>query len=254
MCGGGDKPYDAYKAGDYSDWKSVYDKRLAIRTALAKGEIDQATADQQLSAIGKPDDLLNKIKSDASANMDAREVMRQGDVGIGRIGIDKAFSKFDDGYYNGYKNDYTGYYNPQLEDQYNKAIDKTTAALAGRGMLESTAGINQFGDLTKKNNQAKTDIANEAQDAANKLRGTVQNEKSSLYSLNEASADPQSVNAQAVGAATSLVAPPTYSPLGQVFADAMQGISTYQQARNNAPTRSYHSPYASGFGSGRIVS
>lgn len=253
MCMGGDEPYDAYKSGDFAQWKGLFDKRAAIQTALAKGEIDQATADAQLAALGDLSGYENKIKSDASAEMERREVSRQHDVDLGKIGIDKAFSGFGDSYYGGYRNDYTGYYNPQLDQQYGRAVDKTTANLAERGILESSVGAQKFADLAKQNADARTNIANEALDASNKLRGQVENAKSSLYSLNEASADPQAINAQAIGQATSLVAPPTYSPLGEVFASALNSLSSYAQARNNRPTKSYQSPYAAGFGSGRVV-
>lgn len=255
MClGGGDKQYDAYKSGDFQQWKALFDKRAAVQTALAKGEIDQKTADAQLASIGDISAWENRLKSDASAEMERREISRQHDVNLGKIGIDKAFAGFGDDYYGGYRNDFTSYYNPQLDLQYGRAVDKTTANLAERGMLESSVGAQKFADLSRQNAEARTNIANEALDASNKLRGQVENAKSSLYSLNEASADPQAINAQAIGQATALVAPPTYSPLGEVFASALNSLSSYSQARNNRPTRTYTSPYATGFGSGRVVS
>lgn len=306
MCGGGPpEQYDAYRAGDFGRWQSAFERKADIEERLARGEITQQQANQQLNAItrgtpgrmettvqydpsgpnafrgeqenafrgesptqyktvqrmvgGTPgvnfDELANKIKSDASANMELREIMRQHDVNLGRIGIDQAFDRFGDDYYNQYKQDYTGYYNPQLDEQYGKVVDKTTAALAGRGMLESSVGANTYADLAKQQAEARTNIANEATDASNKLRGTVENAKSNLYSLNEASADPQAVNAQAVGQATALVAPPQYSPLGEVFASALNSLANYSSARANRPRREYESPYttASGFGSGRVV-
>src|SRR5690606_27045577 len=57
--------------------------------------------------------LANRIKEDPSAAMEMRELERQHKVGLGKIGIDKAFSNFGDDYYSGYQNDYTGYYFPQ---------------------------------------------------------------------------------------------------------------------------------------------
>jgi hypothetical protein len=280
MCGGGGSDqYDAYKRGDFQKWKTIFDQRAAVQTALAKGEIDQATADAQLAAIANAgsgndtggglfgdilaglngvkganfDKLANKIKSDPSAAMEMREVMRQHDVSLGKIGIDKAFSNFGDGYYDGFKNDYTGFYFPQLDRQYGEAQGKTTAAMADRGTLDSSVGSNAFADLARQNAEARTNIANEGIDAANKLRGTVENAKSGLYSLNEASADPQAINAQAIGQATALVAPPVYSPLGQVFAGALNGLSSFQQARNNRATANYKSPVATGYGSGSVI-
>lgn len=254
MCFGGAKePYDAYKKGHFSQWSDSFDQRAAIQTALARGEIDQATADAQLAALGNTDRLENKIKSDPSASMEMREKQRQLDVDLGKIGIDSAFSKFGDDYYSGYQTDFQGYYNPQLDRQYSTATGKATANLAQRGMLESSTGGNAFADLARQNAEARTNIASESQDAANKLRGQVENAKSSLYSLNEASADPQAINAQAIGQATALVAPPTYSPLGEVFASAMNSLGNYSQARQNRATANYTSPYATGYGSGQVV-
>lgn len=203
-----------------------------------------------------PDALGAKLREDPQAAMDMREAIRQRDVGLGKIGIDKAFSKFGDDYYNDYRGDYTGFYIPQVDKQYSKAQDKLSAQLAGRGVLESSVGANSLADLFGDYSDAKTNISNEALDASNKLRGQVESAKSNMYSLNEASADPQAVNAQAVGQATALVAPPQYSPIGDIFASALSSFGNFQQARQNAPARGYTSPYAantSGAGSSKVV-
>lgn len=202
------------------------------------------------------DALGRQLREDPQAAMDMREAIRQRDVGLGKIGIDKAFSKFGDDYYNDYRGDYTGFYIPQVDKQYSKAQDKLSAQLAGRGVLESSVGANSLADLFGDYSDAKTNISNEALDASNKLRGQVESAKSNMYSLNEASADPQAVNAQAVGQATALVAPPQYSPIGDIFASALSSFGNFQQARQNAPARGYTSPYAantSGAGSSKVV-
>lgn len=257
MCfGGGDDKYDAYKSGDFAHWKSLFDQQHALQEQLALGKID---AKHYLAAVGKIRTPIaqfgTRIKNDPSAGMEMREVLRQGDVGLGKIGIDKQFGKFDDGYYDKYKNAYTGYYMPNLQKQFGDAQDKLTANLADRGMLASSVGGTQFANLSKENADAKANIANEANDAAKKLRGTVENAKTSLYSLNEASANPQSVNAQAIGQSTALVAPPTYSPLGQVFASFLSALPTFNDARAGTTPRRYTSPYTtpSGYGSGSVV-
>src|SRR5690349_18796733 len=131
MCGGPSEPYDAYKKGDFQRWKDIFDKKSALQQAAARGEISQEDADQQIAALGDTSKLENRIKRDASANMELREDIRQNDVGLGKIGIDKAFDRFNPEYYEGYKNDYTGYYTPQLDRQYDEATDKMKASLAG---------------------------------------------------------------------------------------------------------------------------
>lgn len=188
--------------------------------------------------------------------LDRREAERQSKIKAGKGKIDEAFGQFDDDYYGGYKGAYTDYYFPQIDDQFGKAKNKLVAALAGRGTLESTPGINAVGDLTENYNQQRTGIANEALDAAQKLRSTVENNKTDLYALNLSAADPESMSAMAQGQATALVAPPTMSPLSQVFASALQPYLNYQSAAQNRAPASYRSGIpggASGQGSGRVV-
>lgn len=275
MCdfGGGSDQYDGYKTGDFSAWKAVFDQRAAIQEKLAKGEISQEQADAELKKLdmvggntpvgrdgsgGGPmsyADMVNKLKSDPNAGMELRELMRQNDVNLGRIGIDKAFGQFNDDYYSKYKDTYNSYYMPELDRQYAQVGDKATASLAERGMLASSVGANTFGNLAREYADARTGIASEGQDQAQKLRGTVENAKSSLYSMNEASANPQATNAQAIGQATALVAPPTYSPLGQIFANSLNSLAQYAAAARNRPSYRYTSPNgnASGNGSMQVI-
>jgi len=275
MCGGGGhEPYNAYKTGHFNQWKHQFDKIAELELAVARGEISKEAADRQIATIRQQgliyqpsgggwssrrsqDALENLIKQDPSAAMEIRELARQHNVNLGKIGIDQAFSKFGDDYYQKYRDDYTGYYFPQLDEQYDKVTDKMTAALADRGILSSSISSNKFADLAKEHSKARTNISNEALDASNKLRAQVENAKGNLYSLNEASADPQAVNAQAIGQATALVAPPVYSPLGNIFASALDAFGNYMAARQNRPNpyqnQGYTSPYPSGYGSGRVV-
>lgn len=257
MCfggGGGGDQYDAHKSGDFRQWQALYNHKAGVQQKLARGELTPAQAQAEIAKLSGIDALGEKIKGDPSGNMEMREVTRQGDVGMGRIKIDQAFNKFDPKYYDKYKTDYQNYYMPELNKQHTDAVDKLTAAMADRGMLESTVGTSKFGDLAKENLDARTNITNEANDASKKLRGTVENAKTNMYNLNEASANPQAVNAQAVGQATALVAPPTYSPLGKVFADFLGGLSNFQGARTTAP-KQYTTPFTSpsGYGSGSVV-
>lgn len=200
------------------------------------------------------DSLADKVKGDTAASAEMREMMRQADVALGRESIDQQFKRFNDNYYNDYSQKYKDYYTPQLNDQYNEVMDKTMAALAARGLGSSSVGNNEYAKLGKQKAQATTDISNDAVDAAKKLRGQVESAKGSLYSTNEASANPQAANAQALGQATALVAPPTYSPLGQIFSSALNSLNNYQSAANNAPASNYTSPYVNNKkGSGSVV-
>lgn len=187
--------------------------------------------------------------------MQREERERQYDVAQGKYRIDNAFSMFDPGYYEGYAEDYKDFYFPKVEQQYQDANSKMMAALAGKGILESTVGADALSDLYGERNETRTGIANDARDAAQSLRSNVEKTKTNLYALNESSADPQGISARARGEATSLVGKPSYSPLGQVFASALEPWISYSSAKANSPGRSYSSPYnmASGSGSGRVI-
>ncbi len=248
MCFGGNSTYDAYKSGEFERWNQLF----------TKWEQGQATGTDPLTPEehAELEAVENTIKADPSASMETRERRRQQQVAGGKRNIDTAFNQYGDNYYNDYKKDYTDYYFPQLEQQFGDATGKLTATLAGRGMKNSTVGIDAVGDLTQENIRARTAIGNEAQDATQKLRGTVENSKTNLYALNESSADAAGINARAIGEATALVAPPAYSPLGQVFAAALQPWQNYSAARQNRPRSPYSSVVsggASGQGSGRVI-
>jgi hypothetical protein len=188
-------------------------------------------------------------------DMERRERERQRQISQGKTAIDGAFSQFDDNYYSGYKGKVLDYYNPQIEDQYGDAQAKLVAALAGRGQLESTAGAGAFADVSKEYNTQRTGVANQAVDAAQKLQGNVENQKTDLYALNAAAADAKGMGARAVGSATALTAPPTLSPIGRLFDAVLQPWLNYRNAAGNAPGAAYQSPVRSGSpaGSGRVI-
>ncbi len=256
MCiggGGGGKGYDAYKGGKSSDFARFQDKFYdKTENWLTKAE-DGAALRRFTDLPDRMEGRIDKLSRDPRAAMEIEEMKRQYAIDLGKIGIDDSFDKFNRKYFNKYRGDYKDYYDPQITDQYNMATDKLTASLADRGMLESSVGNAAKAELFKDYGEAKTNIANEANDATNKLKSSVQSQKSNLYSINEASADPMGVNAQSIGASTALVAPPTYSPLGQLFTAALAPFQNYMDARSNTPTRTYRSPYSTPTGSGTVV-
>lgn len=183
------------------------------------------------------------------------ELLRQQNIKKGQAAIDTAFGSFDDGFFNNYMNSYTGYYFPDLDSQFKSAQDQLLSALAGRGMLTSSYGASKQGDLTEEYNKQRQLIQAQAQDAANALRGQIEDAKTNLYALNQSSADPAAINARALAEATSIQAPTAFTPLGQVFGSVLQPFVSYQMAAQNSPGASYTSPYGvpSGSGSGKVV-
>lgn len=200
----------------------------------------------------------NNDAKNQQKEMDRREDERQKKIRQGKYKIDEAYGQFDDDYYGGYQQAHTDYYFPQLDDQYERAVGQMTSGLAGRGMLDSTVGIDQRAKLLEENNRQRSGIANQAVDSTNKLRTSVENSKSDLYALNQSAADPEAMGALAVGQGTALAAPPTLSPLAQIFTAALSPFLAYSTAQQNKPGAAYQSPAPvnynpSGYGSGSVV-
>lgn len=196
----------------------------------------------------------------AKADQQAAEDKRQADIKSGQASIDSAFSQFNPAYYDNYKQTYTAANTPQVNDQYGLAKDSMAAALAGRGIDNSTIANSEYAQLSKQRDMTLGQIANNATDAATSFQQNVENSKSNLYSLNEASADPQSISARAIGQATALMPPQSYTPLGDLFSSIVSPVKSYVGASMYSPY-GMGAPYATGFsfaptsgnGSGRVT-
>lgn len=188
-----------------------------------------------------------------AAELRRREEERQQRVQAGREGINSAFSQFDDNFFTGFTDAFKQSQLPSLDRQFGDARGKLIAALAGRGTLESTVGADALADLQLTNDDARTDIGNRATDATNDLRSRIENTKSNLFGLNTGSTDPAQLNTQAISAASTLAAPPSTTPLGDVFSSALQPFVAFQSAKNNRSGERPRSVLARGTGSGRVV-
>lgn len=176
--------------------------------------------------------------SDNSAEIARREeAARQARIQEGQVAIDNVFTGFNDDFYNQYQQDYLGYYNPQLQDQYEDARKRLTLQLAQSGNLTSSAGANQMADLQEYYNTQQTGITNEALAAMQNLQGNIDSRKSQLYADNRAAADPGNAAAQAASAASALQPAPPSSPLANAFADFFNNLGNTQAVMNN--TRTY---------------
>lgn len=180
---------------------------------------------------------------------------REARIREGQVKIDEAFSQFDDGYYDDYSQSLIDYARPQLDRQYTEAQGKLIAALAGRGMLESTVGANQTSKLSGAFADELAKVQNDATNSGLQLRQNVENQKGDLYALNTASADPSGISAQAIGTATSLAAPSPATDIGRVFDSVIEPYIAFQSASRNAAPPRTRSParVASGSGSSVIV-
>jgi hypothetical protein len=191
------------------------------------------------------------------AKLDKQEAEKQARIKQGQASIDDIFAQFSPDFFNQYQNDYADAQRGDLDYQYGKAKDKLTATLAGRGTLESTVGASKLADLERQNTQTLGEIGNTSVNAANDFRNKVEGQKSDLYTLNQSTADPDTIAARATGEATALVPPKPTSTLGDIFGSVLGSLG-------NATKGAVYSPYGtrlssyftspSGTGSGRVVS
>lgn len=193
-----------------------------------------------------------------NAQVQAQNLQTQANIKQGQANIDNAFKGFNDNYYQGFENDYNNFYDPQITKQYKDTNATLAAGLVDQGMGASTVGNKKLADLSQQYQTTLVNSANSGVDAANALKKSVSDEESNLSSLNLASDDPNAINTQALASATSLAAPQSFTPLGQVFANALTPLSSYYTAAAKVPGAPYVSPYAavgpaSSAGSGSVV-
>lgn len=188
----------------------------------------------------------------AARKAEAAEAQRKADIKTGNANIDAAFSQYNPAFYDGYRKSYVGNYNPEVDRQYSTALGKMLSSLAERGLDGSTVGSGALGEVTRTRDDARTRIASDADSAAGTLKGNVERQRTNLYSLNQAAADPEGIKARAIGEATSLTAPPAFSPLGDLFSSVLAPFAMYQQANMNSPGGGYKYT-GPGAGSGSIV-
>lgn len=152
----------------------------------------------------------------------ADEARRQQIIQQSRGAVDTAFGGFNDQYYSEAAQRYTAANTPNLDDDYNKSLDKLKAALAGRGTLESSVGINQIAELDKRAAQERATIASKGMDFANSLREKVGASRNTLYDAATSAGDPAGFAARATGEATNLVNLGGVVPAGQATAYGSQ--------------------------------
>lgn len=194
--------------------------------------------------------------NNSAANAQARnEASRQKRITEGQASIEEAFVPFDDNYYADYAQDFQNYYVPQVEEQHTDANAELTAGLARRGVGQSSMAANAFGNLFKEYSTAKGSIADDAQTASNNLRTQVSDNKSDLIALNTATEDPSLAATEAQSRAATLVAPPQFSSLGDVFASFLAPFKSYRESYNNRSGAAYNSSTggsSSPSGSGKV--
>lgn len=132
-------------------------------------------------------------------------------------GIDKAFSGFNEPFYNKVTNSYLQFALPELQRQYQRAQGNMTFNLAGQGLGQSSAAQRAAADLSGAQSRAQTQVGQSAVDEANRLRQQIGQERAGLISQAQGAQYPGALTQQALATAATTQAPSTFAPLGQMF-------------------------------------
>tara|TARA_R100001443_G_scaffold33680_3_gene47569 strand:+ start:10502 stop:11113 length:612 start_codon:yes stop_codon:yes gene_type:complete len=163
---------------------------------------------------------------DEASRQRAEEEARQGRIRAGRKKIDDTFSSFDDAFYDKRRQSYLDYANPQLDDQYKKAVSELTLALARNSLSNSSVAARKNAELQKQQGIQARAVADKAREYETGTRSAVNMAKSDLQTQNMSLADPTLIAQNAANRAIALTDLPAYSPLGALFANATAGLAT----------------------------
>lgn len=166
----------------------------------------------------------------------AAEAKRKADIETGRQTIDTEFAKFDDPYFQQVGDAYNDYYVPQLDDQFEEARKQLIYDFARRGNLASSAYGDKSADVATERDRQKVRIGSQAQDRISQAKSDVEQNRSDLYALNQAAADPEAIRSATASRAASIQPTQGLSPLENVFSGFLNNPATsmaaYQYAAN----------------------
>lgn len=165
-----------------------------------------------------------KDKSGQIAREQAKRNQARIDAGTARV--DEVFGRFGDPFFEAQEDAYTQNFLPQLDRQFDRAHETSVKRLAGRGQLDGSAGARVLGDLQRQFQSERAGIASRAFDHSRRTRGNLESARSGVLQQVRAGAAPAEAASQARVAASQASAQGDFSPLGDVFADAINQFGT----------------------------
>ncbi len=156
----------------------------------------------------------------------ADEEARQKRIREGTARVDQTFGQFDDDFFGERRQAFLDFATPQVDDQFKKAQEELTFALARAGMLDSSARAEKQGELSKLYDTRKREITDQAIGQETTARTAVEDARSGLIRNLQSTADANAAANEAVNRAAALSKPAPFSPLTQLFADFTSGLAT----------------------------
>jgi hypothetical protein len=141
------------------------------------------------------------------------ELRRQQNIAEGQGIISELFGQFNDDFYNQRSQSYVDYARPQLDQQYNQAMQGLVRSLARTGNLNSSVRGQSMADLRDQYNRGLFSITDQGNRYANDARSSIEMARGNLLSQNATLADPGTVRSLAQSQASSLSGSPSFTPL-----------------------------------------
>jgi len=137
---------------------------------------------------------------------------------------------FDDAFYDKRRQAILANQTPQLQDQYQKAREGLTYALARAGITRSSAGADKSAQLKSQYDVESANVANKAEQDVSGLRGQVEDARTNLITQLQATADPAGSANQALARTQVLRQQPlSYDTIGDVFSGVAAGVGNFVQ-------------------------
>ena len=146
-----------------------------------------------------------------------QEEQRRARITEGTASIDSAFAGFDDSFFGGIEQSANDFFNPQIDRQFDRTRETLIKNLARQGNLNASTGARQLADLDTAGQEQRATFADKSRGFATSSRADVENNRANLLRQLQASADPSAAAATSAAQAQILSAPPTFSPIGDLF-------------------------------------
>tara|TARA_B100000524_G_scaffold336658_1_gene226752 strand:- start:26 stop:625 length:600 start_codon:yes stop_codon:yes gene_type:complete len=172
-----------------------------------------------------------------AAERKRQEEERQGRIRAGNKAINDTFGQFDDDFYQGRREAYTSYAQPQINRQYEDAFEELRKTLAASNLSQSSVAARRRGRLEEQLGEMTRKMNLTAQDYSNRAREQIESARTGLQSQNMNMADPALASANALTRAQQLNEVPVFDPITNLFASAAEGLATQADLERRSKSR-----------------
>jgi hypothetical protein len=222
---------------------SIYAGRQQKKAAEYAADQQRQVANEQLAAQEREQaeqrrqfEEQKRMQEEEAARVREAEVRRQQNISQGQSIIDQMFGQFNDGFYQQRQQAYMDYAKPELERQYQDAMNGLVRSLSRSGNLSSSLRGQTMASLQDQYQRGLSSIANNASGYANQARSSIEGARGNLVSQNASLADPGTIRAIAESQAASLGAAQPFMPVGSLISaltrNAGQAAGVNKNAQN----------------------